>query len=75
MDSTVVSHFWNVLMVSLRSVRVEPPMRCGVEERSDMVDVAEPSDELPGDCEAGVEDEKDADLRSGVLSASCCCGC
>lgn len=50
-------------------------MRCGVEERSDMVDVAEPSDELPGDCEAGVEDEKDADLRSGVLSASCCCGC
>lgn len=71
MDSIVVSHFWNVLMVSLRSARVELT-RCGVVERNDMVDVAEPNDELPGDwVEAVVEDENDADLRSGVLLASC----
>lgn len=65
MDSIVVSHFWNVLIVSLRSAR-------GVVERNDMVDVAEPSEELPGDwVDAVVEDENDADLRSGVLLASC----
>lgn len=76
MDSTVVSHFWNVLMVSLRSARVDCAGRNGVEERSDMVDVAEPSDELPGEhCDGVVvaEDENEADLRNGVLCTSCWC--
>lgn len=73
MDSTVVSHFWNVLMVSLRSARVELAVRSGVEERSDMVDVAEPREELPGeDCDGVAEDENEADLRNGVLCTSCC---
>ena len=70
MDSIVVSHFWNVLIVSLCKARHKlefPLLFKGVEERNDIVDVAEPKEELPGDREAVVEDEKDADLRRGLL--------
>jgi len=69
-----------VLIVSLRKARDKedvPLIFSGVEERKDNVDVAEPKEELPGDWEAVVEDENDADLRRGVLlllfSSDDCC--
>lgn len=71
-----------MLIVSLCNARdnAEVPLLLlfkGVEERNDIVDVAEPKEELPGEWEAVVEDEKDADLRRGLLllissSAGCC---